>query len=84
MQELNYLGFIRHWIADATLDVIEHIDEDLSAVKELNRILKPGGRLILTVPAFQFLWTNHDLALHHKKRYMRNTSASTIDGTCGK
>ena len=60
------------------LDVIEHIDEDLSAVRELNRVLKPGGRLILTVPAFQFLWTNHDLALHHKRRYTRSGILSIL------
>jgi SAM-dependent methyltransferase len=54
------------------LDVIEHMDEDVSAVRELNRVLKPGGRLIITVPAFQFLWTSHDLAVHHKRRYTRS------------
>jgi len=53
------------------LDVIEHTDEDISAVRELNRVLKPGGRLIIAVPAFQFLWTSHDLAVHHKRRYTR-------------
>jgi SAM-dependent methyltransferase len=54
------------------LDVIEHIDEDISAVMELNRVLKPGGCLIITVPAFRFLWTDHDLAVHHKRRYTRS------------
>jgi SAM-dependent methyltransferase len=54
------------------LDVIEHIQEDLTAVRELNRVLRPGGSLIVTVPAFQFLWSNHDLAVHHKKRYTRS------------
>jgi SAM-dependent methyltransferase len=54
------------------LDVIEHMDEDISAVRELNRVLKPGGRLIIAVPAFQFLWTSHDLAVHHKRRYTRS------------
>ena len=54
------------------LDVIEHMDEDISAVRELNRVLKPGGRLIITVPAFQFLWTSYDLAVHHKRRYTRS------------
>jgi len=53
------------------LDVIEHIEEDLSAIKELNRVLKSGGILIITVPAFQILWTSHDLAVHHKRRYTR-------------
>ena len=40
------------------LDVIEHIQDDLTAVLELNRVLRPGGCLIATVPAFQFLWSN--------------------------
>ncbi len=54
------------------LDVIEHMDDEISAVREINRVLKPGGRLIITVPAFQFLWTRHDLAVHHKRRYTRS------------
>jgi len=54
------------------LDVIEHIQDDVSAIRELNRVLRPGGCLIVTVPAFQFLWSNHDLAVHHKRRYTRS------------
>jgi SAM-dependent methyltransferase len=54
------------------LDVIEHIDEDIFAVRELCRVLKPGGHLIITVPAFQFLWSGHDQAVHHKRRYTRS------------
>lgn len=53
------------------LDVIEHIEEDLFAIREFNRVLKPGGSLIITVPAFQFLWSGHDLAVHHIRRYTR-------------
>lgn len=53
------------------LDVIEHIDDDRAAVKEFYRVLKPGGRLIITVPAFQFLWSEHDQAVHHMRRYTR-------------
>jgi SAM-dependent methyltransferase len=65
---------IRDGIFDLVLalDVIEHIDEDISAIKELNRVLKPGGCLIISVPAFGFLWTSHDLALHHRRRYTRS------------
>jgi len=53
------------------LDVLEHIEDDFSAMQELNRVLKPGGFLVLTVPAFMFLWSSHDEVLHHKRRYTR-------------
>lgn len=52
------------------LDVLEHVENDRDAIKELWRILKPNGRILLTVPAYQFLWSEHDEALHHKRRYV--------------
>ena len=52
------------------LDVLEHVREDLPALRETNRILTPGGKLILTVPAYGFLWSEHDEALHHHRRYV--------------
>lgn len=51
------------------LDVLEHVEEDGTAVREIYRILKPGGSFILTVPAYQNLWSAHDEALHHFRRY---------------
>jgi SAM-dependent methyltransferase len=51
------------------LDVLEHIDDDLAAMHELCRVMKPGGVLLITVPAYGFLWSEHDEALHHKRRY---------------
>jgi ubiquinone/menaquinone biosynthesis C-methylase UbiE len=51
------------------LDVIEHIEDDSSAISEFYRVLRPGGSLIVTVPAFMSLWSDHDLAVHHKRRY---------------
>ncbi len=54
------------------LDVIEHIDEDQSAVNEIARVIRPGGLLVLTVPAFQVFWSDHDVINHHKRRYRRN------------
>jgi SAM-dependent methyltransferase len=53
------------------LDVLEHLDDDAGALNEVVRVLKPGGWLVLTVPAFMFLWSGHDEALHHKRRYRR-------------
>src|SRR5215472_12984960 len=51
------------------LDVLEHADDDLSSMDELYRALRPGGLLIVTVPAYGFLWSEHDEALHHRRRY---------------
>lgn len=51
------------------LDVVEHIDHDTAALAEMKRVLVPGGRLLLTVPAYQFLWSQHDVALDHFRRY---------------
>jgi ubiquinone/menaquinone biosynthesis C-methylase UbiE len=51
------------------LDVLEHVDDDLLAMKELRRVLSPDGALLVTVPAYRFLWSEHDEALHHRRRY---------------
>lgn len=51
------------------MDIIEHIDDDKAAASEIFRVLKPGGRLLVSVPAFPSLWSEHDEALHHYRRY---------------
>jgi len=51
------------------LDMLEHTDDDLAALTELRRVCKPGGLLICTVPAYGFLWSEHDEALKHRRRY---------------
>jgi SAM-dependent methyltransferase len=53
----------------ALLDVLEHIDEDEVALRALGARLAPGGRLLLTVPAAPWLWSDHDVLHHHKRRY---------------
>jgi len=50
-------------------DVLEHIEDQVGALKEWRRVLKDGGAVVLTVPAYQWLWTAHDVSLHHKRRY---------------
>ncbi len=51
------------------LDLIEHVERDDLMAGEFHRILRPGGYLMATVPAHQFLWSDHDVALHHFRRY---------------
>jgi len=50
-------------------DVIEHIEADAQAMGEMVRVLRPGGILVLTVPAHKWLWSGHDEALDHYRRY---------------
>ena len=51
------------------MDVLEHIHDDHSALIEWKKTLKPNGLLLISVPAFQHLWSNHDKILGHFKRY---------------
>ncbi len=51
------------------LDVIEHVDDDLAMLDGLRTLVKPDGAVIITVPAFDFLWSEHDLINHHRRRY---------------
>ena len=68
-----------HGVPDATydliaiLDVIEHIDQDVAGLSALRRKLRPGGRILITVPAFPWMWSAHDVVNHHKRRYTRRT-----------
>jgi SAM-dependent methyltransferase len=51
------------------LDVVEHLDDDLAGLKEMRRVLRPGGRALLFVPTFMFLWGLQDDVSHHRRRY---------------
>ena len=53
------------------LDVIEHTPDDRVTLRELRRVCRPGGFLLVTVPAYQGLWSTHDVANHHYRRYSR-------------
>ncbi len=53
------------------MDVLEHLDEDGRAADEIFRVLRPGGTVLVTVPAFQWLWGLQDRLSHHKRRYTK-------------
>ena len=54
-------------------DVLEHIDEDVATLAAVRRLLAPGGRALITVPAYAWMWSGHDEFLHHKRRYTAST-----------
>jgi SAM-dependent methyltransferase len=60
-----------------SLDVIEHLEDDVGALRELRRVTKPGGALLVTVPAYQWLWSGHDEINHHHRRYTRRSLQHT-------
>jgi SAM-dependent methyltransferase len=58
-----------HYDLAVAFDVIEHVSDDVKAMKNIHRALRPGGRMIMTVPANKFLYSNHDRHLMHRTRY---------------
>ncbi len=53
----------------ALFDVIEHIEDDIKVLQEVRRVLKPGGQVFVSVPAYQFLFSQNDRVAHHLRRY---------------
>jgi SAM-dependent methyltransferase len=62
-------------------DVIEHIDDDTAALAAIATKLKPGGKFIMTVPAHPWMWTAHDVANHHKRRYSKAALRKLVEGS---
>jgi SAM-dependent methyltransferase len=55
------------------LDVLEHLSDPEGALRHAASMIAPAGALLVTVPAFRLLWTNHDVINHHRTRYRRKT-----------
>ena len=62
-------------------DVLEHIDNDSTSLTRLRSLLKPNGKILITVPAFQWLWSGHDQFLHHKRRYTKHTLSTCCNNS---
>lgn len=63
------------------LDVLEHLERPNAALRQVSTLLKPRGRLVVTVPSFMALWTNHDVLNHHFTRFTKATFRSVVSGT---
>ena len=61
-------------------DVLEHVEDDAGAMRELARVLRPGGICVLTVPAYRWLWSEHDEALGHFRRYAIGEFRGLVEG----
>lgn len=61
-----------------TLNVLEHINDDVAALRELRKILKPGARLLVYVPAFPVLYTSMDAKVGHVRRYKRDSLVASV------
>ncbi len=63
----------------SAFDVVEHCEDDARAVSELARVLTPGGRMLLSVPAYQWAWSDHDVRAGHHRRYTRPRFTALVE-----
>jgi 2-polyprenyl-3-methyl-5-hydroxy-6-metoxy-1,4-benzoquinol methylase len=71
----------RHYDLVGAFDVIEHIDDDHAALQSIADKIKPGGKLVMTVPAHQWMWSAHDVVNHHKRRYSKASLGKLVEGS---
>ncbi|MBY0520009.1 MAG: class I SAM-dependent methyltransferase [Sphingomonas sp.] len=62
----------------AVLDVVEHIKDDVGALKAMRDCLKPGGKILIAVPAHRWMWSAHDVVNHHHRRYSKRTLVAAL------
>jgi SAM-dependent methyltransferase len=63
------------------LDMLEHTDDDLHALREIHRVTVEKGLVLITVPAYGFLWSEHDEALKHRRRYTAHELRNKLTAT---
>ena len=72
------IPFVSEFDVIGAFDVIEHIDDDMTVLRGIHKALKPKGRLVLTVPQHEFMWSSIDEFVHHRRRYGREKLVSKI------
>ena len=70
-----------HYDMIGAFDVIEHIADDTAAIASVARRLRPGGKLVVAVPAHQWMWSAHDTVNHHQRRYSKRALRQLIDNS---
>lgn len=60
------------------MDVLEHVDDDVGVLRSYAQRMPAGGWLVITVPAFQFMWSGHDIYLEHRRRYSRSDLENVV------
>lgn len=63
----------------AAFDVVEHCEPEATALAELTRVLAPGGRLLVSVPAYQWAWSDFDVQNRHHRRYTRRRLVAAVE-----
>lgn len=71
------------------MDVLEHVDHDVGLIQHYSKFLSPGGKVLVTVPSFRFLWSGHDVFLAHRRRYTlseieKKIKVSGLSVICGR
>ena len=74
----NKIPFKQKFDLIVMADVLEHIEEDTKALQAVKQILKDDGKLLITVPAYPFLWSEHDVVSHHYRRYTKSHLCSLL------
>ena len=69
-----------HFDLATAFDVMEHIEDDDGAAKDVYEVLRPGGFFLMTVPAHPYLWSDHDVIHHHFRRYRPAQAGELLEG----